>query len=162
MTRNTLEDFKEYLGYDGHKIDEEKALEILSQIGIQAANELGETPLIIAAYLGRTNVLKKIIEQIDDVDYTVPNTFTESALLSACNQRRLESIRMLVEAGADLEQENRFNQTPLAAIFVNTFSDPIPCARYLVSVGAKITERVIKMGRSWNREKFDKFLDEVS
>lgn len=159
MAKKSVYTFKNYLGYDGKKFDEEKALAVLDEIGVNATNDLGETPLIVAAYLNRINILKKIIGEVDDVDYKVAGTFTESALLEACAQRRLDSIKLLVDAGARLEQVDRFELTPLAKIFTNTFSDPLPCATYLISKGAKITNRVMELGMSWNQEKFTTFLN---
>ena len=162
MAKRTLTTFKNLLGYDGKKNNEEKALEVLNEIGINATNIIGDTPLIIAAYLERTNILKILIEQVDDIDYKVPGAIVEeSALLQACYQRRLESIKLLVEAGANLEQTDRFNLTPLSKIFTNTFSDPLPAAEYLIGKGAQITEKVIYMGMSWNREKFSGFLKSI-
>ncbi len=158
MAKNKLDKFKNHLGYDGKKINEEKAIIVLNEIGFNAINDLGETPLIIAAYLGRVEILKRIIDQTKDIDYKVPGSMTETALLEACEQRRLGSIKLLVEAGANLEQEDQFGLTPLSKIFTNAFSDPIPSATYLVSKGASITNKVLEMGMSWNKEKFTDFL----
>lgn len=160
MAKYTLETFKKHLGYDGNKINEKKAWKVLEQIGTDASNEIGETPLIIAAYLNRTNFVEKLIERTDNVDYEVQGSITPSALLSTCHQRRLESIQLLVEAGANLEQTDSFGLTPLAKIFTNTFSDPIPCAEYLVSKGAQITDTVLELGRDWNEERFNMFLEQ--
>ncbi|RZJ54060.1 MAG: ankyrin repeat domain-containing protein [Flavobacterium sp.] len=161
MARKTVDTFKNLLGYDGKKRNEEKALEVLKEIGINATNEIGETPLIVAAYLERTEILKKLINEVEDIDYKVLGSITDTALIEACGQRRLESIKLLVEAGANLEQEDRFGLTPLSKIFTNTFSDPIPSAIYLTSKGAEITDKVIKMGMSWNKEKFSQFLNDI-
>lgn len=158
MAKNKLDVFKNHLGYNGKKVNVEKALEVLEEIGVNATNDIGETPLIIVAYLGQTAVLKKIISEVDNVDFSVPDRAIASALLEACGQRRLESIQLLVEAGANLEQEDKYGLTPLAKIFTNTFSDPIPCATYLLSKGAKMTERVIKLGTAWNSAKFNEWL----
>lgn len=158
MAKNKLDTFKNHLGYDGKKFNAEKAVSILNEIGINATNDIGETPLIIAAYLERIEILKLIIEQTQNIDYKVEGSITETALLEACGQRRLESIKLLVEAGANLEQKDRFGMTPLSKIFTNTFSDPIPSAVFLVAKGAKITDRVIEMGMAWNKEKFSDFL----
>ncbi|WP_269236380.1 ankyrin repeat domain-containing protein [Flavobacterium flavigenum] len=158
MAKNKLDTFKNHLGYDGKKINMDKAVLILNEIGVTATNDIGETPLIIASYLERIEILKLIIEQTQNIDHKVQGSITETALLEACGQRRLESIKLLVDAGANLEQEDRFGLTPLSKIFTNTFSDPIPSAKYLVSIGAKITDKVIKMGMSWNKEKFTDFL----
>ncbi|NML41547.1 hypothetical protein HHL17_30465 [Chitinophaga sp. G-6-1-13] len=158
MSKKKLDTFKNHLGYDGKKINEEKAWAILEEIGVNVVSDTGETPLIIAAYLGRVETLKRIINEVEDVDFKMPGKIMESALLEACAQRRLESIRLLIEAGAELEQQDKYGLTPLAKIFTNVFSDPIPCAVYLVGQGAKITDRVIKVGSSWNAEKFNAFL----
>ncbi|MBC9932644.1 ankyrin repeat domain-containing protein [Chitinophaga qingshengii] len=158
MAKNKLDTFKNHLGYNGKKVNIEKALEELEEIGANATNDIGETPLIIAAYLGQTAILKTVINKVDNVDFSVPEKTTASALLEACGQRRLESIQLLVEAGANLEQEDKYGLTPLAKIFTNTFSDPIPCATYLLSQGAKMTERVIKLGAAWNSVKFNEWL----
>ncbi|NOQ75501.1 MAG: hypothetical protein GQ574_26060 [Crocinitomix sp.] len=162
MAVNKLNTFKNHLGYNGKKVNEEKAILILEKIGVDATNEIGETPLIIAAYLERVEVLKIIIDQTNNIDYKIEGQITESALLEACGQRRLESIKLLVEAGANLEQVNRFGLTPLSKIFTNAFSDPIPTAEYLVSKGAKITKRVVEMGSDWDKEKFRNFLADIN
>jgi hypothetical protein len=162
MAKNNLNTFKNNLGYNGKKFNSEKALSILNEIGIDATNDIGETPLIISAYLERIEILKVILAQTQNVDYKVQESITESALLEACGQRRLESIKLLVEAGANLEQEDRSGFTPLSKIFTNTFSDPIPTANYLVYKGAKITDRILKMGISWNKEKFTEFLKDIN
>lgn len=158
MAKKTVYTFRNHLGYDGKKYDAEKALAVLKEIGIDATNDIGETPLIVAAYLERIEVLKTILEQTSDVDYKMEGGITETALLEACSQRRLESIQLLVEAGANIEQQDRYGMTPLSKIFTNTFSDPIPSAVYLVSKGAKLTDKVLEMGMSWNKERFTEFL----
>jgi hypothetical protein len=162
MAKNKLDSFKNHLGYDGKKFNPEKALSILNEIGVNATNDIGETPLIIAACLDRIEILKTIIEQTQNIDQKVQGSITETALLEACGQRRLESIKLLIEAGANLEQVDKFGLTPLSRIFTNTFSNPIPSATYLASKGAKITDRVIEMGMSWNKEEFTDFLKNIN
>ncbi|MFB6454081.1 ankyrin repeat domain-containing protein [Chitinophaga sp. Hz27] len=159
MQNNKLTKFKNFLGYDGKKYNKEKALEILNEIGVNATNEIGETPLIIAAYLGRIDILNFIISQVENVDYKVEGQTTESALLEACAQRRLECIKLLIEHGAALEQLDRYGHTPLSKVFTNTFSDPIPAAEYLITQGAKVTDKCIKSGISWNKDRFIEFLE---
>lgn len=161
MARNTVYTFKNHLGYDGRKKNDEKALQVLNEIGFNATNDIGETPLIVASYLGRPDFVKMILEKTDNVDFKVEGSITGSALMEACSQRRLDCIKLLIEAGANLEQTDKYGNTPISAIFTNTFSDPIPCAEYFYSKGAKITERVIEMGMSWNKERFTDFLKTI-
>ena len=158
MSKKLPYTFQEALGYGGKKIDEEKAFKIVQRVGIDAVNDLDETPLMISAYLGNINLLKIIIEEFKSLNCNNAETFGV-ALLSACSHRQLECIQILIETGANIEQIDRFGLTPLSKIFTNTFSDPIPSAKYLISKGAKITDRVIKMGMDWDSEKFITFLD---
>jgi len=152
--------FQENLGYGGKKINEDKALRILQRVGINAISDLEETPLMISAYLGNTNLLKKVIEEFKKIKPNNAEIFG-IALLSACSHRQLECIQILVEEGANIEHLNKYNNTPLSNIFINTFSDPIPSAKYLISKGSEITERVLKMGMSWDSEKFTELLDSL-
>lgn len=161
MAKYKLDTLKNTLGYGGKKYDEEKSILILNEIGVNSTNSIGETPLIIASYLGRTEIVKIILSQTKNVDFTVAGSITESALLSSCEQRSLETIKLLVEAGANLEQENKYKLTPLSKVFTNLFSDPIPCAAFLISKGAKITDRFIAMGMDWDKEKFTDFLKSI-
>ncbi|SFD16830.1 hypothetical protein SAMN05518672_101847 [Chitinophaga sp. CF118] len=39
MAKNKLDTFKNYLGYDGKKFNEEKALALLNEIGVNATND---------------------------------------------------------------------------------------------------------------------------
>jgi hypothetical protein len=97
MATPTVYTFRNHLGYDGKKRNEAKALKVLEKIGFDGHNDIGETPLIVAAYLENIELLKIIIDKVDNIDYKVPDTFTETALLMACQQRRLESIKLLVD-----------------------------------------------------------------
>ncbi|SJZ49018.1 hypothetical protein SAMN04488128_101449 [Chitinophaga eiseniae] len=39
MPKNKLDTFKNYLGYDGNKVNEAKALAVLEEIGVGAVND---------------------------------------------------------------------------------------------------------------------------
>jgi len=150
--------FQESLGYGGKKIDEDKALRILQRVGIDAVSDLEETPIEIAAYLGNIKLLKFIIKSFKT--HFSDNFEQFSIALSAgSGSRALNIIQILVEEGADIEYLNKYNNTPLSNVFINTFSDPIPSAKYLIDKGAKITDRVIEMGMSWDSDKFTELLD---
>jgi hypothetical protein len=150
--------FQEALGYNGRKVDEKKALQILERVGIDAISDLDETPLEVAASLCNITILKNIIERYKQTEANIAQILGE-ALVKSSDQRKLDCIKILVEEGADLEQTDRFNLTPLARVFTNTFSDPIPSATFLIGQGAKITEDFIEMGMNWNSEKFITFLE---
>jgi hypothetical protein len=162
MAKNTVYTFKNLLGFDGKKRNDEKALQVLNEIGFNAMNDIGETPLIVASYLGRTAFVELILKHIADVDFKVEGSITDTALMLACPQRQLDCIKLLVEAGANLAQTDRYGNTPIAAVFTNVFSDPIPSAAYLYDKGAQITDRVIELGMAWNSERFAAFLKSIN
>jgi len=158
MSKKLPYTFQEALGYGGKKINEEKALKILKRVGIDAVSDLEETPLEIAAYLGNINLLKTIIKEFKKVSTNNTEIFGK-ALSAASGNRVLKSIQILVEESANMEYVNKYNNTALSNVFINTFSDPLPSAKYLIGKGAKITDRVLKMGLSWDNEKFIELLD---
>ncbi|PIF45511.1 hypothetical protein CLU96_2520 [Chryseobacterium sp. 52] len=97
------------------------------------------------------------------INYNPKGSSSNRALFNLKIQKQsLGNTNWVPVSGAYLEQEDRFELTPLSKIFINTFSDPIPSATYLVSKRAKITDTVIKMGMSWNKEKFINFLKTIN
>jgi ankyrin repeat protein len=102
------------LGYDGHRIDIDKAKSIVTLVGVYATNTLGDTPLSLAASLGRIEVVNWLIDQGVDVNYMAPGS-DRAALLRAADQKRIEVAACLVRAGANIEVTDRFGLAPLAA-----------------------------------------------
>jgi len=151
--------FQEALGYGGHKVDIEKALKIVERVGVNVISDLGKTPLMVASELGNETLVKYILKEAPDVDYKSVDAHDITALLVACSNRRLNCITLLLDAGADIEQTHPYH-TALSIVFINTFSDPLPSAKYLISKGAKITDTFIEMGMSWDSDKFVSFLEE--
>jgi len=151
--------FQESLGYGGKKIDEDKAVKILQRVGIDAIGANG-TPIEVTAYLGNIKVLKFIVESFK-VHFPDNSKQFSIALSAASGSRALDCMQVLVEEGADIEHLDKYENTPLSNVFINTFSDPIPSAKYLIDKGAKITHRVIEMGMSWDSDKFTGLLDSL-
>jgi hypothetical protein len=50
--------YRDALGYDGLPIDEERAKSIILEVGADAHNKLGDTPLSTAAMLGRVEIVE--------------------------------------------------------------------------------------------------------
>lgn len=84
------------------------------ELGISVDDRLHEgdkTPLIAAAYYGKTEMVKFLLEQGADVnlyDYK-----KDTALLHAAWSSQTKIIEMLLDAGADINQRNRYNWNAL-------------------------------------------------
>lgn len=151
--------FQESLGYGGKKIDEDKAVKILQRVGIDAIGVNG-TPIEVAAYSGNIKLLNFIIESFK-IRFPYNSEQFSIALSAASGSRALNCIQILVEEGANIQHLDKYKNTPLSNVFINTFSDSIPSAKYLIDKGAKITDRVIEMGMSWDSDKFTELLDSL-
>ena len=155
-------EYRDALGYDGLPVDEDRAIRLLQTIDIHATNRLGETPLSVAAMLGRTKTITWLLENGAEVDYVVSTSNCPTPLLCACDQKRLHAAEVLLDHGADIEAVDRFNHTPLATTFINCFSNPLPLAEMLISRGAILTERAKELGSAWDSEQFKRFLERIN
>lgn len=155
-------EYRDALGYDGLPVDEDKAISLIQISGLDATNQLGDTPLSTAAMLGRTKTIQWLLENGAAVDYVVPDSDGKTPLLWACEQKRLAAAEILLDHGADIEAVDRFNNTPLATTFVNCFADPLPLATMLVRRGANIADRVKQLGVDWNSDRFKEFLASIN
>jgi ankyrin repeat protein len=68
---------------------------------IDAKDQHGQTALMIAARVGHTQAVRCLLECRPDLNHTAK--YHLSALMLAVLNRRVEVVRALVEAGADLE-----------------------------------------------------------
>ena len=71
----------------------------------------GNTPLMLAAIFGKTEIAKVLIEA--DVDLDLQNESGGTALHQACFFCRPNILELLIEGGADLTKTNGRNLTPL-------------------------------------------------
>ena len=146
------------LGWGGKRLDEARARKIVERVGLDAANDHGDTPLTVAAVLGRGGMVRWLLEQGADVEDVAPHEHFKPALCAAAYGKSPEVASLLIAAGANLEACDRFGNTPLANAFINCFTDPLPLAAVLVEHGAAITDRVRFLGESWNADAFGAFL----
>jgi ankyrin repeat protein len=154
--------YYEALGWHGKRVDEERARDIVRRVGLDAASDLGDTPLTVAAELGREGMVRWLLEQGVDVEDVAPHKYFKPALCAAAYGKRPEVAALLIAAGANLEARDRFGNTPLANAFINCFTDPLPLAALLIEHGAEVTERVRDLGESWNAVAFHAFLARVT
>lgn len=112
---------------------------------INAGDLDGETALHGAASKGHDAILRLLLQH-DDVELDKLNYFQETPLLNACQADCIDSVRMLVEAGANLHCEKQHNTeinrcphkqaiSPLVAAILNKNMDML---RFLVDAGADV------------------------
>jgi ankyrin repeat protein len=154
--------YREALGYGGKRLDEERARNIVRRVGLDATNDLGDTPLTVAAELGQAGMVRWLLGQGADVEDVVPHKYFKSALCAAAYGKCPEVAALLIVAGANLEARDRFGNTPLANAFINCFTDPLPLAALLIQQGAEVTERVRELGESCNAVAFHALLEDMA
>jgi ankyrin repeat protein len=81
---------------------------------LDAKDDYGSTPLIIAATFGKTEVARALIEGGADVN--IRNNDGGTALHSAAFLCRKDIVQMLMENGADKNIKNNFGSTPLESV----------------------------------------------
>jgi ankyrin repeat protein len=154
--------YYEALGWGGKRIDEERARGIVRRVGLDAANDHGDTPLTVAAVLGRAGMVRWLVDQGADVEDVAPHPYFKPALCAATYGKSPEAAAVLIAAGANLEAQDRFGNTPLANAFINCFTDPSPLAALLLEHGAEVTDRVRKLGEEWDAVAFRALLAEAA
>ena len=154
MSRTLPWDYHRALGQDGHDVALDTAQEIVSEVGVDAHNDRGDTPLSVAARLGRLEMVEWLLETGADPDFVPEEGDGHTPLHEAAEQNRAEVVRRLLEAGANVAAQNDRENTPLAVAFINTFDDPLPVAKALIDHGAPMTENARQNGLRWDAEAF--------
>ena len=149
----------EALGWGGKRIDEVRARAIITRVGLDATND-GDTPLTVAAVLGRAGMVQWLIDQGADIEDVAPHPNYKPALCAAAYGKSPEAAAVLISAGANLEAQDRFGNTPLANAFINCFTDPSRLAALLLGHGAVVTDRVLRLGEEWDAVAFHALLAE--
>lgn len=93
---------------------------------IDAINICGQTPLMLAASWNRSDHCRTLLELGAQVDLCDPNT-KETALMLACSKGHETVVRILLDAGADVNSQNRVNITALNKVIITkkTFLVPV-------------------------------------
>ena len=100
--------------------DDVATLKLLLQLGAsakQVTSRYDGTALIAAAHLGHDEVVKLLIDAgapLDHVNNLGWTALIESIVLGDGGPRHLDTLRALVEAGADVNRPDRTGRTPLA------------------------------------------------
>jgi ankyrin repeat protein len=79
---------------------------------INTFNDYGNSPLTLAAFYGRDDIVQELLTHGALIDAMSPNG-TWTALMAACHQNRLSTVRLLLDAGADIDIDNIDNKSAL-------------------------------------------------
>lgn len=97
----------------------------------EARKYSGETPLIIAARLGRTKILSILIESQANLEAKDNEGCT--ALMSAASQNNMQSAELLLKAGAAIDARDNLGIT---ALMYAAFNKCVNMAKLLIQYGA--------------------------
>ncbi|MBL4658322.1 MAG: ankyrin repeat domain-containing protein [Flavobacteriales bacterium] len=100
---------------------------------VNSKSDNGRTPLMFAAFQGRTRIVKLLVDA--GVDMNVTNTEGSTALIIASVKGHTEVVEVLANAGASLNLQNKIGRTALicATIYENT-----KAAKILIHQGADL------------------------
>jgi len=89
-----------------------ETVRFLLERGGLTGGSCGGEALMVAALLGRTDIVRLLIGCHVDINYSEPRTRT-TPLIKACWQGRLEIVELLVRAGADVNMVNSEGMTAI-------------------------------------------------
>jgi ankyrin repeat protein len=105
-----------------------------------------EEALTWACFVGFTDVARELLDR--GVDPTAGIATGMSALHWAVNRGNLETVKLLIERGAPLEQKNMYDGTVLSCALWSAVDEPNPdhgaIVQALVDAGAEIEEGSLK------------------
>lgn len=111
-------------------VDEMKALMAINKDTVNAVNNMGFTPLILACYRGNTEVAEFLIKTVKNVDY---DSSSGTALAAAAVKGNTKLCKALLERGANPNIADPTGITPL--IYATQFEN-IELMKLLISYKA--------------------------
>jgi len=84
--------------------NDQKRIESLLESGINTPDENGKTPLMLAAWIGDTGLVKRILSQGADVD--LEDELGETALGFSARGGNLKVLKLMIQSGADLNHKS--------------------------------------------------------
>jgi cytohesin len=103
---------------------------------INAKDDSGNTPLMIAAEWGKVWIVKALIERGANVNLT--DSYGGTALTGAAFGRSMDIVKMLCAAGAKLDARNKDGSTPL---HIAATSGTFEIVAYLLQEGAAVNSK---------------------
>jgi ankyrin repeat protein len=113
---------------------------------------IDQTPLIIAAFNGCTDIVKMLLYAGADIGHR--NDQGENALISAAQEGNIDVVKVLLEAGADVNQTNADGETALdLAIRLRQKKELIELLREKTDGAMGIKKKVKRMKESNKKQK---------
>jgi len=111
---------------------------IAAGVDVNAADASGDIPLIMAAYLGHTEITRLLLEAGADVT-AVDSGMKATALHAAAYAGRTEPARLLIQHGIDIDAQGPYNG--YTALHDAIWQNNVETARVIVDAGADLTLR---------------------
>lgn len=119
--------------------DVAKVRQLIEQdIDVDAVDAAGDVPLIMAAYLGHTEITRLLLEADADVTAVDPG-MKATALHAAAYAGRTEPAKLLIEYGIDVDAQGPYNG--YTALHDAIWQNNIEVARILIEAGADLAVR---------------------
>ncbi len=111
---------------------------IASGVDVNAADASGDIPLIMAAYLGHTEITRLLLEASADVG-AVDSGMKATALHAAAYAGRSEPARLLIQYGVAIDAQGPYNG--YTALHDAIWQNNVETARVIIEAGADLTLR---------------------
>jgi ankyrin repeat protein len=105
---------------------------------VTAISSDGWTPLHLAAFFGKTDAARLLLNKGADVNTRSTNAMHNMALHAAASGRHPEIVKLLIEHGASANARQNGGWTPLHAAALN---GDVESARTLIAAGADVQTR---------------------
>ncbi len=82
-----------------------------ASVNVQAANK--DTPWLQAGALGRTDILRRMVDATPPPDFAIRNRYGGNALIPACERGHVDTVAFLLTTGIDVNHVNNLGWTGL-------------------------------------------------
>ena len=105
--------------------------------GVCATNNYGNTCLFLAAYHGHTETVRYLVglKGLQGVNVNHKGVDDLSALSCAVRRKHVDVVKVLIDAGADIETKDKVSRTPLTQ---TSSRGALPLVKMLVEAGAEV------------------------
>lgn len=109
---------------------------IAKGVNVDELDTNGDAPLVMAAYLGHTEIVRALLEAGADVKAVDPS-MKATALHAAAYAGRTDAARLLIEHGIDIDKQGPRNG--YTALHDAIWQNNIDTAKVIIDGGAKLT-----------------------
>lgn len=117
---------------------------VSKQVDLNVVNHDAQTPLMVAFYQRKLDVVKCLIES-GKADLNVGDKLGQTLLFWACLQNSLDVVKLLVEHGCDL---NLANMKGITGLWISCNAEHSEIVKYLISIPKCDTNKVNNEGNS--------------